>query len=176
MAIGKRIKFFRTRNGMTQKQLGEDLGFKEKTSDVRMAQYEAEARIPKDDLVETMSQIFEVSPHALTVPDIDSGIGFMHTLFALEDMYGIKIDETDEGICLRPSVDSSIDSIEVREMLLAWKEQAIKLKEEEISQDVYDHWRYKYPELDTTGKWKRTPSKKVSDDMVKTFSDKLKED
>lgn len=37
MAIGQRIKFFRNRKGMTQKQLGEILG---KTSDVRMAQYE----------------------------------------------------------------------------------------------------------------------------------------
>ena len=42
MAIGKRIRFFRNRKGMTQKQLGEILGFLGKTSDVRMAQYESE--------------------------------------------------------------------------------------------------------------------------------------
>ncbi|MCQ4841913.1 helix-turn-helix domain-containing protein, partial [Neglectibacter timonensis] len=47
MAIGQRIKFFRNRKGMTQKQLGEQLGFMGKTSDVRMAQYESEARVPK---------------------------------------------------------------------------------------------------------------------------------
>ena len=34
MAIGQRIKYFRNRIGMTQKQLGEKLGFKGKTSDV----------------------------------------------------------------------------------------------------------------------------------------------
>ena len=39
MAIGKRIKFFRNKKGMTQKQFGEMLGFLGKTSDVRMAQY-----------------------------------------------------------------------------------------------------------------------------------------
>ena len=50
MAIGQRIKFFRNRKGMTQKQLGEQLGFMGKTSDVRMAQYESEARVPKIDL------------------------------------------------------------------------------------------------------------------------------
>ena len=32
MAIGQRIKYFRNRIGMTQKQLGEKLGFKGKTS------------------------------------------------------------------------------------------------------------------------------------------------
>ena len=87
MAIGQRIKFFRNRKGMTQKQLGEQLGFMGKTSDVRMAQYESEARVPKIDLVKQMSQIFDINTHALTVPDIDTHIGLMHTLFALEDMY-----------------------------------------------------------------------------------------
>ena len=66
MAIGQRIKFFRNRKGMTQKQLGEQLGFMGKTSDVRMAQYESEARVPKIDLVKQMSQIFDVNTHALT--------------------------------------------------------------------------------------------------------------
>ena len=40
MAFGKRIKFFRNRKGMKQKELGELLGFLGKTSDVRVAQYE----------------------------------------------------------------------------------------------------------------------------------------
>lgn len=43
MATGKRIRFFRTKIGLTQKQLGEKLGFTGRTSDVRMAQYESEA-------------------------------------------------------------------------------------------------------------------------------------
>ena len=101
MAIGQRIRFFRNRKGMTQKQLGEVLGFLGKTSDVRMAQYESEARIPKHDLVKEMADIFDVSTHALTVPDIDTYIGLMHTFFALEDMYGLKIDEMDGEVVLR---------------------------------------------------------------------------
>ena len=72
---------------MTQKQLGEVLGFLGKTSDVRMAQYESEARVPKHDLVKEMAHIFDISTHALTIPDIDTYIGLMHTFFALEDMY-----------------------------------------------------------------------------------------
>lgn len=36
MAIGQRIRFFRNRKGMTQKQLGEVLGFLGKTSDVQI--------------------------------------------------------------------------------------------------------------------------------------------
>ena len=60
-----------------------------------MAQYESEARVPKIDLVKQMSQIFDINTHALTVPDIDTHIGLMHTLFALEDMYGLKVKNVD---------------------------------------------------------------------------------
>ena len=101
MAIGKRIRFFRNRKGMTQKQLGELLGFLGKTSDVRIAQYESESRTPKQDLVKEMAHLLDVSPRAITVPEIDSYIGLMHTLFALEDMYGLKIGEIDGEVCLR---------------------------------------------------------------------------
>ena len=101
MAIGQRIRFFRNRKGMTQKYLGEILGFVGKTSDVCMAQYESEARIPKQELLKNMSHFLDVSTHALTVPDIDTYIGLMHTFFALEDMYGLKIDEVDGEVCLR---------------------------------------------------------------------------
>lgn len=88
MAIGERIRFFRNLCGMTQKYLGHVVGFPEKTADIRMAQYESGSRTPKADLTNTLAQVFEVSPQALTVPDIDSYIGLMHTLFTLEDIYG----------------------------------------------------------------------------------------
>ena len=101
MAIGKRIRFFRNRKGMTQKYLGEILGFVGKTSDVRMAQYESEARVPKQELVKNMAHFLDVSTHALTVPDIDTNIGLMHTFFALEDMRGLKIGEVDGEVVLR---------------------------------------------------------------------------
>ena len=82
MAIGQRIRFFRSRKGMTQKYLCEILGFFDKTSDVRMAQYESEARIPKQEFVKNMAHFLDVSTHAHTVPDIDTYIGlctpFLH--------------------------------------------------------------------------------------------------
>lgn len=149
MAIGKRIKFFRNRKGMTQKQLGEILGFLGKTSDVRMAQYESEARVPKSDLVKEMSKIFEVSPHALTVPDIDSYIGLMHTLFALEDMYGLKISEIDGEPCLRLDNSDYSTFTSMFDMFRAWQQEAAKLERGEITKEEYDQWRYNYPKFDT---------------------------
>ena len=95
MAFGKRLRFFRTRKGLTQKQVGEAAGFKGNTSEVRMAQYETEARTPKEPLIRQLSEMYGVSPRAIKVPDIDSELGLMHTLFALEDMYGFRIANID---------------------------------------------------------------------------------
>lgn len=88
MAIGERIRFFRNLKGMTQKYLGMQVGFPEKTADIRMAQYESGSRTPKADLTNNLANVFGVSTSALTVPDIDSYNGLMHTLFTLEDLYG----------------------------------------------------------------------------------------
>ena len=91
MAISERIHFFRNLRGMTQKYLGLQLGFPDKSADVRMAQYETGSRTPKADITTALAQVLDVAPEALNVPDIDSYIGLAHTLFALEDIYGITV-------------------------------------------------------------------------------------
>lgn len=174
MAIGQRIQFFRNRKGMTQKQLGEVLGFLGKTSDVRMAQYESETRIPKHDLVKEMAGIFDVSTHALTVPDIDTYIGLMYTFFALEDMYGLKIDEMDGEVVLR--LDKSDYSTSMNKMLRAWLAEAKKLENGESTKEEYDDWRYKYPELDTHQIWAKVPSQEISDMLLAGLKEMEKEE
>lgn len=145
MAIGERIRFFRNLRGMTQKYLGHVVGFPEKTADIRMAQYESGSRTPKADLTNTLAQVFEVSPQALTVPDIDSYNDLMHTLFTLEDLYGLKITELDGEVCLHLDKGMGTNYITMFEIFTAWKEQAEKLKNGEISKEEYDKWRYNYP-------------------------------
>ena len=171
MAFGKRIKFFRNRKGMKQKELGELLGFLGKTSDVRVAQYETEARTPKADLVKEMAQIFGVSPRAINVPNIDSYLGLMHTLFALEDMYGIKIGEIDGELCLRLDREHR-EYQHLFEPFHTWQQMAAKLESGEISQEEYDNWRYNYPELDTSEIRAKVPSLELSDELIKALKKK----
>lgn len=101
MAIGERIHFFRLLRGMTQKYLGTAVGFPERSADVRLAQYETGTRKPKSELTAALAQVLDVSPQALDVPDIDSYIGLMHTLFTLEDVYGLTVGEADGEVCLK---------------------------------------------------------------------------
>ena len=176
MAIGERIHFFRNKCGMTQKQLGKLLGFPEKSADVRLAQYETGSRSPKADLTAALADALDVAPQALAVPDIDSYIGLMHTLFTLEDRYGLYVDEMDGEICLKVNVRKNKDAAELHRMLCAWQEQAAKLETGEITKEDYDNWRYHYPESDATQKWTKVPSQAFGDAMVEAFAKQLKAD
>lgn len=152
------------------------VGFPERSADVRLAQYETGSRKPKAELTAALTQALDVAPQALDIPDIDSQIGLMHTLFALEDIYDLTISETDGEVCLKISKDKGKAAEELLQMLTAWQEQAAKLTTEEISREEYDQWRYNYPKFDTTQQWANVPSKELSDALIKTFKDKLKTD
>lgn len=147
MAFGNRIRHFRNRIGLRQRELGELLGFKGRTADVRIAQYENEARAPKEELVKQMAAVFKVVPQAITVPDIDTYNGLMHTLFALEDMYGLVISDIDGEICLR--LDRHHKSyLSIAPNFRSWCVQRKKFKDEQITKEEYDEWRYTYPMKD----------------------------
>ena len=176
MAIGERIHFFRLMRGMTQKYLGTAVGFPERSADVRLAQYETGTRKPKAELTSALAQVLDVAPQALDIPDIDSYIGLMHTLFTLEDIYGLTVSETDGEVCLKVNKDKGTDAAELLKMLYAWKEQADKLNAKEIDREQYDQWRYHYPKYDTTQLWAKVPSQELSDALVEQFKDQLKSD
>ncbi len=135
---------------MTQKYLGTIVGFPERSADVRLAQYETGTRKPKAELTATLAQALDVSPQALDVPDIDSYIGLMHTLFTLDDLYGLSVGEADGEVCLKANKDKGKEAYELLKMLHAWK--------------------------DTTQQWTKVPSQEFSDTLVEMFQDQLKPD
>lgn len=147
MAIGERIRFIRNLRGMTQKYLGMAIGFNEKTAEVRMTQYESGARTPKEKMIADFAELLEVCPQALTVPDIESYIGLAHTLFTLEDLYGIKITNNDGELSL--TLDRESKSFHsMFDIFDAWSREAEKLKNGEITKEEYDDWRYNYPRIE----------------------------
>ena len=138
MAIGERIRFFRNLKGMTQKYLGIQVGFPEKTADIRMAQYESGSRTPKADLTNNLAEVFGISASALTVPDIDSYNGLMHTLFTLEELsalfnHAIKI----YGLRLNPaSTVGNMGKEERKEMSYWTVEEYSKFSDEMMDKPI----------------------------------------
>lgn len=156
MAIAERINYFRNKCGMTMKHLGQRLGYAEKSADVRVAQYESGNRKPKEDTIHALAEIFDVAPAALDVPDIDSYIGIMHTLFVLEDQYDLSADLIDGEPVLRFGTD-----IKKRDFLwnlfTSWAVEAARYRAGEISEEDYNAWRYHYPKFDKGNIWAEVP-------------------
>jgi len=148
MAIGQRIKHIRNLRGLTQKELGTAIGFTGKTSDVRIAQYESETRVPKDDLLSAIAMTLKVCPQALDVPNIDTHVGVMHTLFTLEDIYGLRINEINGELCLALDKDTGAYRNTMFDMLLLWQQESERFKSGEISEAEYNEWRYNYPKIE----------------------------
>lgn len=148
MALGERIHFFRNLRNLSLRQLGQAAGFPENNADIRIAQYQSGTRMPKENVMLKIADTLDVSPAALNVPDIDSYTGLMHTLFTLEDLYGLKVTWQEDEICLRVDVRQGRDAAELHRRLCSWGTEAAKLEAGEITREEYDRWRYHYPELD----------------------------
>lgn len=156
MAIGKRIFWFRYKQGLKQKEFGQLLGFSAATSEARITQYEKEARTPKTELIDKMAAIFHIRPEALKVPDIDTVVGLMHTMFALEDWYAVRPQIVDGAVYLRfdppePGKTSLYD------YALVWGQEYEKWQKGEITKEEYDHWRYNFPDTDEENLWVKIP-------------------
>nr|WP_243003958.1 helix-turn-helix transcriptional regulator [Faecalimonas umbilicata] len=88
ITFGRKLKHLRQKNHLTQKELGIALGFPEDSADVRIAQYEADARKPRDEILAKMAKILYVPIDVLTVPvlseprEYDAASFWMHELSA----------------------------------------------------------------------------------------------
>ena len=151
-----RIRYFREKNNLTQKALGEMLGFPESSADVRIAQYETGTRAPREDVIKKLAEVFDISQEALTVPDIESVMKTIHLLFEMEDLYGVQPREIDGKTYLvfDPSKlqgRSKRYSDEILRRIQDWIVQNRKLRNGEITEAAYDEWRYNYPRYLTDG-------------------------
>jgi len=143
MTIGEKLKKFRTAHELSQKQLAIMSGM----SEPAIRNYELGNRTPNAKQIDKISGALGISSFALANPDIESYLGVMHSLFALEDMYGLHIDEIDGTMCLRLDKHNR-SSHELLTRFNEWKSESEKLRNEEITKNEYDAWRYSYPRIE----------------------------
>jgi len=145
---GKRIRFFRNLRGMTQKELGKATGLSVRSAGVRVAQYETAARTPKRALLERFADALGVSADALALPNLDTPVGLMHTLFALEDLYGLEIAPEGAGFVLR--LRTRPESGGIWPALAEWNRRRAAMDAGRCARKAYDQWRYCF-QADTKG-------------------------
>lgn len=122
MTIGQRIKRIRNFRGMTQKQLGLLLGFGD-SSDVRITQYESDARTPKSSVRLQMAKILGVSPNVLSASIAADRNDFMQSIFWMEDLKG---------------------GGDIYDCIKEWETMKNKYESGEISQTEYFEWKFTY--------------------------------
>lgn len=86
ITFGEKLRYLRRKNNLTQKQLGMAVGFSESTADVRIAQYESNARTPRKDLINELAKILSVSNEILTVPVLSESNEFSAAFFWMHEL------------------------------------------------------------------------------------------
>ena len=102
--IGEKIKKIRIKNCLTQKQLGILVGFSESNADIRIAQYESGTRVPKEELMEKIAEVLNVTIAELVVPELIcqlEKLGFKLAMFDDEPIIRANSENTQlRGIML----------------------------------------------------------------------------
>ena len=86
ITFGEKLRYLRQKNNMTEKQLGIAVGFPENTADVRIAQYETNARMPREELLKKIAQVLGVQKEILTVPVLSKAKEFSAAFFWMNEM------------------------------------------------------------------------------------------
>lgn len=75
----------------------------------------------------------------------------MHTLFALEDRYGLRICDIDGELCLKLEKNNNRQFHNMFSLLESWERKPKELKAGKITKEEYNQWKYQYPKLESFG-------------------------
>lgn len=146
--IGERIRYYRQKKGLTQKTLAELCGL----SEAAIRNYELGNRTPDSNTIEKIAENLEISYHTINDPTIEDVFGALHTLFRMEEIYGLhpevsgsKIRLTFEDTSLPQQSDSAGRMLSQAVQL--WYKMYKKYKHGTISSAEYENWKSQYPEF-----------------------------
>ena len=83
--VGKNIRTYRDKAGLTQAQLGKECG----VTAAAIRHYELGLRSPDDEMISKISKALHVSPYAIANPDLSTEEGALHALFRIATKYKI---------------------------------------------------------------------------------------
>ncbi|MDR0357048.1 MAG: helix-turn-helix domain-containing protein [Clostridiales Family XIII bacterium] len=161
MTIGEKIKKIREFRGMTQQELGEAVGFAVKNAAIRIAQYEMNYRVPKDDLIQQIAKALDVYYIAIHPHVSGAAEDIMQTLFWLEetndgsliDIFEILPAKKEShtyradmiGADSHNPIGISINYPLVQKFMKDWMIIKQKLADGEINKGDYFNWKLNWP-------------------------------
>ena len=166
MTVGEKIKLIRTFRGMTQRELGVNIGLDEKGADNRMAQYETNYRVPKKDMLYDIAKALDVNPLNFVSEVPGSAEDIMQTFFWLDEDNRDAINlfhlicktkkkastpstdleyEYNDNWEAHPSVGIWFNYGLVDEFMYEWMIRKQELKNKEITETEYFEWKINWP-------------------------------
>lgn len=156
-SVGERIRYYRKKVGMTQKQLAETCGITEPA----IRNYELDNRIPSYEILEKIADALQVNYFALADPDLGALAGVMHCFFRIEYVHGLRPVAIDgkTALILEPSYNH-VDTSFLQPFLNQWLEARKKLDSGEWTLEEYEDWQVTFPIAAPTEKHGTTDSAK----------------
>ena len=148
MTLGDKIRKYRILCKKTQKQLGEEVGFKKSTADVRINQYETNKMAPKDDIRRKLAEQLDVDMSALSDISITSLEDVMQILFFFEEKFGMKISRDKEKTTLTfMNNNRDKDTMDtLSSYLYYWYIKSRSVNPDDPESDVeYRKWKGRFP-------------------------------
>lgn len=148
MTLGEKIKKYRLLRNMKQKELGEAVGFKKSTADVRINQYESNKMAPKNDIRQALAKALNVDLSAISDINISSYEDVMQVLFEFEEKLSMKIVKQNDTTCLVFD-DNNKDIATLISYMNLWQNQriAMGIDNDDVSDDSkrdYLLWKAKF--------------------------------
>ena len=166
--LGGRLTKIRIFRNMTQASLGVACGFNPTNASTRISQYEMNKKIPKEDVIDKLAEILQISKYHLMDSDIE-GIDFIIHLFWMEEsrvspfhFFPMPSETTrpEEAEKIftkdgayggfykrhRKDIGFAIENPGYDEFTEVWIEMKRKLIAKEISWEEYFDWKIRWPD------------------------------
>ncbi|MBE6028815.1 MAG: helix-turn-helix transcriptional regulator [Clostridiales bacterium] len=173
--LGQRIRYFRKRAGLTQKELAEMLDLSESA----LRNYELDNRTPGRTTLTMIADALKISYYALDMYGMSEINRTLHFLFEMEEMYQLKPDVIDDQLVLRfdtgrlreligddPFADEEPElteeekqeldelfekipapgaALDLENQVGNWYEAYMDYQKGLMDQKTYEDWKFKYP-------------------------------
>lgn len=160
MIIGEKIKKYRLSRNLSQKEVALRTGM----SEPAIRNYELGNRTPSDKQIEKITMALNISPYAISNPDLDTYIGVMHALFYLEEKYGLIPDKIDGQVCMRFPKHWGTAAGNLKNWYHEYQTlQNAPENELEKAKASYDEWKSSYPRLSAKRTMKSLRENKTPD-------------
>ena len=144
MNIGDKIKLVRRHRGLTQQQLGTQIGI-EKGAANRMAQYEIGYRTPKASVVKSIANALNVREETFLMPN-DTVVDFIRTLIWYDWEHSSPFQDLSESPeCFSFRLRLSCSHPAVKALLSDWRIHRLAFVNGQIEAAEYLEWMLQWP-------------------------------